>query len=180
MTNQTPPPDLMPSSGSMQGPPPDLISVPVVSPEYRRGSIGASLRRMQEPGYVPPAAQPIPTLSELGRQYKDVGRATGAELGKLVTGAGELLPGAAGEASAAGTRYLEQIAREAGKTPGATEISKALSLAAPIPGISRYLGAAKGLGQLARRGVGTGAALGAATPTGTPELSAKIAPICIT
>ena len=140
-------------------------------------SIRGAMRRMQEPGFVPPAAQPIPSREELARQYADVARATGAELGQLITGPGELLPGAAGEASARGTEYLKGVAKKAAeKTPGAKEISTTAALLTPIPGISKYLGAAKDLPQLLRRSAGTGAALGAAAPTGSPELEEKVLP----
>lgn len=141
-------------------------------------SVSAGMRRMQAPGYQAPAPEAIPTMGQLGEQYSDVAKATGAELGQLATGAGELLPGAAGQASARGSQYLKGVAEQAAaKTPGAGQISKALSLAAPIPGISRYLSGAKTLGQLSRRGAGTGAAIGATAPTGTADIKEKIVPI---
>lgn len=143
-------------------------------------SVSAGMRRMQAPGYQAPAQEQIPTMGQLGQQYEDVAKATGAELGQLATGAGELLPGAAGEASARGTQYLKGVAEQAAqRTPGAGQISKALSLAAPIPGISRYLSGAKSLAQLARRGAGTGAAIGATAPTGSADIERKVVPIAV-
>lgn len=140
-------------------------------------TISGAMRRMREPGYTPPVEQYAKSPAELGRQYADVAKATGAELGKLVTGAGELLPGAAGEAAARGTQYLTGVAEQAGaRTPGAGPFAKGVSIAAPIPGVTKYLQAAKSLPQLLRRGTGTGAAIGAATPTGSPDIAEKALP----
>lgn len=140
-------------------------------------TISAAMRRMREPGYAPPVEQYAKSPAELGRQYADVAKATGAELGKLVTGAGELLPGAAGEAAARGTQYLTGVAEQAGaRTPGALPFAKGASIVAPIPGVAKYLQAAKSLPSLVRRGAGVGAGIGAATPTGSADISEKIVP----
>ena len=157
----------------------DISNLPVPKSSGRMPrSVSAGMRRMQAPAYQAPAAEPIPTMGQLYQQYADVGRATGAELGQLATGFGELLPGSMGEASARGSQYLKGMAEQAAaRTPGAGQISKALSLSVPIPGISKYLSGAKTLGQLARRGAGTGAAIGATAPTGSPELKEKIIPM---
>ena len=170
MADQLPP---LPPGATFEAPP--LPPGASFEPEIRRmpRTISGAMRRMREPGYTPPVEQ----YGDLGRQYADVAKATGAELGKLVTGAGELLPGAAGEAAARGTQYLTGVAEQAGaRTPGAGPFAKAASVIAPIPGVAQYLKAAKNLPQLIRRGAGVGAGAGAATPTGSPDISEKILP----
>jgi hypothetical protein len=140
----------------------------------RRGTIKGSIRRMQEPGFVPPASQPIPTGKELAKGYTDVAKATGAKIGEMGTGLGELVPGPIGEASAKGSKYLKGVITEAEKTPGVSPLSTALSLAAPFGLGGKFISAAKTLPAMAGRTSAVGAGYGAATPTGEEDYGERV------
>ena len=82
----------------------DISDLPAPQPAQERPrmptSIRGAMRRMQEPGFVPPAAQPIPSREELASKWTQAG-----------IGAGAAIPGTVGD--------IESIGRFVGRKVGA-------------------------------------------------------------
>lgn len=138
---------------------------PSLSESERRTSLSERERRKQ--GFVPAQS---PDISELGSQYGATARYTAAELGGLGTGLGEVLPGAIGRASAAGSRYLKGVQERAVEEyPAAAPVGTVLSLAAPVGAGARLVSKIPSALGRVFGSAGVGAGLGAATPTGEEE-----------
>jgi hypothetical protein len=138
------------------------------APLRRPASISGAMRRMQEPGFVPPKTeQAYPPLSQ---QYIDLAKATGAQIAGMATGAGELVPGEFGRQSAAGSRQLENIITEAERrSPGAKTASMVASMAVPLGLGGKFISSATTpLKAMGRAGL-VGAGYGAVSPTGEEE-----------
>lgn len=96
MANQLPP---LPEGATFDAPP--LPSGATLEPTTQRmpRSVSAGMRRMQTPTYSPAPAQPIPTMEQLGSQFKEAG-----------IGAASAIPGTVGD--------IESLGRFAGRKAG--------------------------------------------------------------
>ena len=138
------------------------------SPSRRSASISGAMRQMQEPGFVPPQTEQ--TYPPLSQQYLDLAKATGAQVGGMVTGAGELVPGEFGRKSAAASRQLENVISEAERrSPGAKTASLLASMAVPFGLGGKFIASAATPLQAIGRAGAVGAGYGAVTPTGEEE-----------
>jgi len=138
------------------------------SPSRRPASISGAMRRMQEPGFVPPQTEQ--TYPPLSQQYLDLAKATGAQIGGMATGAGELVPGEFGRKAAAGSRQLERIVAEAERrSPGTKTASMLASMAVPFGLGGKFISSAATPLQAIGRAGAVGAGYGAISPTGEEE-----------
>jgi hypothetical protein len=142
-------------------------------PFRRPASISGAMRRMQEPGFVPPQKeQAYPPLSQ---QYLDLAKATGAQIGGMATGAGELIPGEIGRSSAAASKELENIIQQAeSRSPGAKPLSMLASMAVPVGLGGKFISSAPTLLQGIGRAGAVGAGYGAISPTGEEQYFERI------
>jgi len=138
------------------------------APSRRPASISGAMRRMQEPGFVPPQTEQ--TYPPLSQQYLDLAKATGAQIGGMATGAGELVPGEFGRKAAAGSRQLERIVAEAERrSPGTKTASMLASMAVPFGLGGKFISSAATPLQAIGRAGAVGAGYGAISPTGEEE-----------
>lgn len=138
------------------------------APSRRPASIGGAMRRMQEPGFVPPQTEQ--TYPPLSQQYLDLAKATGAQIGGMATGAGELVPGEFGRKSAAASRQLENVIAEAERrSPGTKTASMLASMAVPFGLGGKFISSAATPLQAIGRAGAVGAGYGAVSPTGEEE-----------
>lgn len=117
----------------------------------------------------------VPTPAELGDQYKAIGKYTLADLGRSVTGIGELFGGPIGRASAEGSRYLEDVKKRAAEVdPSVASAGTILGVVAPGVGVGKILRGAKSGIDFIGRTTGLGALLGGAQPTGKEDLEQRL------
>jgi len=115
--------------------------------------------------------QPVktPTGEDLKREYAATGKSTLAELGKIGTGIGELIPGISEYARPA-TRYLTDVQKEAFKEyPQSETIAKGAEIAAqftPIKKAEQFVQGAKTSAELLGRAGLISGLYGLAEPTG--------------
>ncbi len=147
---------------------PSPAAVQPSAPSRRPASISGAMRRMQEPGFVPPQTEQ--TYPPLSQQYLDLAKATGAQIGGMATGAGELVPGEFGRKAAAGSRQLESIVAEAERrSPGTKTASMLASMAVPFGLGGKFISSAATPLQAIGRAGAVGAGYGAISPTGEEE-----------
>jgi hypothetical protein len=143
------------------------------APSRRPASISSAMRRMQEPEFVPPKTEQ--TYPPLTQQYIDLAKATGAQIGGMATGAGELVPGTFGTRSAEASKQLENIIAEAERrSPGAKNLSTVLSMGVPLGAGGKFISGGKNILETIGRAGVVGGGYGAITPTGEEQYFGRI------